>query len=386
MRATLPRRGLFARGIDLSTFASRLTTTGTCGTLRSRTGDVRVGNEPPTWGLHFHEDADTCRMTQLSLATDYLEGRITATGDQRAIVRVRHQLPYGLTLSLCASFLAAFPLSLIARHRRSLIEAHYDRPDEFFLSFLDKRHHLYTQGHFSATSADLESASERKLSRIAREFEKVGAKRILDVGCGWGGVTSYLAQDFDVTALTLGRRSYDYTCARLDAAGLSATVQLCDVLNFRAPSPYDGVVILGVLEHVPNYRRLFAHLATLTHAHSRLYIDCSSSYSRLALNPFIRQRIWPGTHGFVDVPTMLTHAQRHGFTVVELANETGDYADTMAIWADRFVAEQQTILRIVDQADYRAFEMYLFGGEEALRTGLLGAYHCVLDNLGTSGR
>ncbi len=380
MRLTPPPRGLFAKGVDLSTFGSRLIATGTCGTLASTTQEIRIGQQAPSWRLEFGGDAETSRITQLTLATDYLEGRITAIGEQRDIVRVRHVLPYGINLKFGASLAAEFPLSLIAQHRRGLIEAHYDRPDEFFLTFLDHRHQLYSQGHFSdGLSSDLENASERKLEKIASEFRKVGATRILDVGCGWGGVTTFLAREFDVTALTLGRRSYEFTCARLDAAGLSATVELCDVLNFHTQSPFDGVVMLGVLEHNPNYRRLFGHVSRVTHPRSRIYIDCASSYSRFAINPFIRQRIWPGTHGFVDVPSMLAHAQNQGFAVVELTNETKDYAQTMTVWADRFVAQKQTIRRFVQEADYRAFEMYLFGGEEALRNGPLSAHHCVLD-------
>lgn len=378
MRVTSPARGLLAKGVPISTFARRLTATETCGVLRFRDGCIKVGSDTPTWELDFHEGAEIIRMSQFTLANDYLEGRITATGNQRDILPLRHHLPYGLTPKLSASIIAEFPLALIGGHRRRLIEAHYDRPDEFFLSFLDQRHHLYTQGHFESTTDDLESASERKLSRIAQEFRKIGARRILDVGCGWGGVTSYLAQDFEVTALTLGRKSYDFTRTRLQQSGLSAEVYLCDVLNHQALDPYDGVVILGVLEHVPQYRRLFAHLATLTHARSRLYIDCSSAYSRLAMNPFIRQRIWPGTHGFVNLPAMIRHAQRQGFHVSELADETRDYAATMGIWADRFVAQKERILQLVGQPDYRAFEMYLFGGEHSLRMRRLEAYHCIL--------
>lgn len=385
MRVTRPASGLLAKGVPLSTFAQRLTTTDTCGTLKWLHGAEHIGRGAPTWALDFHEGAEIDCMSQLTLANDYLEGRITATGSQRDILPLRHHLPYGLTAGIAARSLAEFPLALVARHRRELIEAHYDRPDDFFLSFLDQRHHLYTQGHFASPSDDLEAASERKLNRIRHEFRKIGAKRILDVGCGWGGVTCFLAHEFDVTALTLGRKSYDFTRDRLERQGLSARVHLCDVLNYRDQEPYDGVVILGVLEHVPQYHRLFAHLAELTHARSRLYIDCSSSYSRLAMNPFIRQRIWPGTHGFVDLPAMLTQARRGGFHVVEVADETSDYAATMGIWADRFAAHQEAIVELVGQADYRAFEMYLFGGEESLLTRRLEAYHCILGRSGERG-
>lgn len=372
-------RGLLTAGIPLPIFGQRLTATNTNGLLRSPGAAIRIGDKDPTWELAFHADAEICRISQLTIANDYLAGKITASGSQRDILQLRHQLPYGITAKVVMSSIAEFPLSLIASHRKSLIEAHYDRPDEFFLKFLDQQHRLYTQGHFGEASIDLEAASESKLRRIKREFESIGAQRILDVGCGWGGVTSFLAPDFDVTALTLGRKSYNYTRTRLAREGRRARVRLCDVLNYRDPGLYDGVVILGVLEHVPQYGRLFSHLSTLTHSGSRVYIDCASSYSRLAMNPFIRRRIWPGTHGFVNLPAMLAQAQRRGFHVVEVVDETDDYAATMGHWADRFVAEQKAIVQMVGQADYRAFEMYLFGGEESLRARRLKAYHCILE-------
>jgi cyclopropane-fatty-acyl-phospholipid synthase len=379
MPATQPPSALFSRGIPVRAFATRLESTPTSGTLSWTGGEIKVGKGAQTWRLEFNRDAEVERMTQLTLANDYLEGRVTASGSQRDILPLRHQLPYGLSTRVVASAFAEYPLAALSRHRRSLIEAHYDRPDAFFLAFLDASFQLYTQGHFDGPlDTDLETASKRKLARITAEFKKQDARRVLDIGCGWGGATAYLAADFEVTALTLGQRSYEFTRSRLDQANINATVHLCDVLRFEDSVPFDGVIILGVLEHLPNYRKLFKHLAKLTHKESRIYIDCSSSYSRLAMSPFIRQKIWPGTHGFVNVPALLKQAGQSGFRLLEAADETGDYAKTMSIWADRFVAHRDVLLDLVGQADYRAFEMYLFGGEQALRAGSLQAYHFIL--------
>jgi cyclopropane-fatty-acyl-phospholipid synthase len=379
VNVTQSMRKAIAPGITLSKFAQRLQCLNTCGVLRTPEAVFPIGQGTPTWELSFSRSAETHSMTQYSIASDYLESRLEASGNQRDILPLRHALPHGLTPKLAVMALTEYPLASISRHRKELIEAHYDRPDEFFLTFLGEEYSLYTQAHFASPGDSLETASERKLVRIADEFAGIHAKRILDVGCGWGGVTRFLAADFDVTALTLGQGSYDYTNSRLREVGLSADVRLCDVVNFRSAKLYDGVVILGVLEHIPRYGQLFSRLADLTRAGAKIYIDCASSYSRLAINPFMRQKVWPGTHAFVNLPAMIRQAQRAGFHVVELVDETSSYASTMGVWAERFAASKKRIVELVGEGDYRAFEMYLFGGEESLLTRRLEAYHCVLE-------
>ena len=151
-----------------------------------------------------------------------------------------------------------------------------------------------------------------------------------------------------------------------------------DFLEYKPAQPYDAIVIYGVIEHIPNYRRFCERAWDCLRPGGPLYMDASAVKEKYSISPFTQTYIWQAAHSFMALPDIIQEFLHHGFEIHDVTRETRDYELTMRGWAERFDAARDKIVAKWGEQTYRAFRVYLWGGCHAFHTDVLQAYHIVV--------
>ncbi|MFL6235567.1 MAG: class I SAM-dependent methyltransferase [Thermoanaerobaculia bacterium] len=340
---------------------------------------IRCGDGPPRFRVIVRSDrALRGAYDELALGGAYVEGEIDLEGDIWSVFEVRRRLQDRARIHQLLGFLVNLFLTAPARINRRAIDFHYTLGDDFYHSFTDTRYHFYSHGLFRSADETLEEASEHKLETIFAALRLQPGMRLLDIGGGWGGVTRYCgARGVHVTSLTLAQDSYNYIRNILDTTGYPGEVRRQDFLQHRPEKPYDAIVILGVIEHIPTYRRFCELVWEDLVPGGRIYMDASASHQKYEVGTFTRKYIWQGSHSFMCLQDIVQEFLYHGFEVEEVKRDTWDYELTMRHWAERFDAARDFIVKGWGEKVYRAFRLYLWGGSHALHVDTMQSYHLV---------
>ena len=136
---------------------------------------------------------------------------------------------------------------------RLAVTYHYDVPNDFYKLWLDRRV-VYSCAYFTAPDKNLDAAQENKLDYICRKLRLRFGERLLDIGCGWGGLVIHAVQHYDVEAvgITLSQQQADWANERIHQAGLAGRcrVEVQDYRQIDEPEGYDKLVSVGMFEHV----------------------------------------------------------------------------------------------------------------------------------------
>jgi cyclopropane-fatty-acyl-phospholipid synthase len=204
-------------------------------------------------------------------------------------------------------------------------------------------------------------------------------QRLLEIGCGWGGVAEYAARHFDahVTGVTLSTEQLGYAQERLRAHGLAqrADLRLQDYRDLN-DGPYDAIASIEMFEAVGReyWPGFFDQLRTLLKPGGRACLqtitirdDLFERYTRST--DFIQQYIFPG--GLLPSPQAFREqAERAGLRIVNELRFGADYAETLRRWRLRFLAEDAAVRRLrFDGRFMRIWEFYLAYCEAAFATG-----------------
>jgi cyclopropane-fatty-acyl-phospholipid synthase len=316
-------------------------------------------------------------LDELAFGRAYVEGDLDIEGDLWSLFLLRDRLGERLRLLPGLRLLAGLFLAAPTWMNRRAIARHYNLGDDFYHSFIDRDWHFYSHGLFRSADETLEQSSLHKLEAIEAALELRPGMRLLDIGGGWGGVTRYCApRGVHVTSLTLAEDSYRYISALL-AGGLAGEVRLEDFLRHRPERPYDAVVICGVIEHIPNYRRFCARLWECLAPGGRVYLDASAVHEKYEMSAFSRRYIWPGAHSCLCLQDIVGELLWHGFALESVVCDSRDYELTIRHWAERLDAAHDRIAGRWGEPLYRAFRLYLWGGCHAFHVDRLQAYHLV---------
>jgi cyclopropane-fatty-acyl-phospholipid synthase len=366
---------------NLATFVRQvLEATGAACEVRLPSGEtLQFGQTAPRFQITIHNDkALRYGLDELALSRSFVEGDIDLDGDMIELLDLRAKLLQGKSLLMRLQFLHQIFLRAPSRVNREAIAFHYNRGDDFYLKFIDNRYRFYSHGLFQSPSDTLEDSSEHKLETMYHALDLKPGMRLLDIGGGWGGTVEYCGQrGIHVTSLTIAKDSFDYINRLIARRNLPCEVIEQDFLTFVPQEPYDAIVIYGVIEHIPNYRKFCHNAWTCLRPGGPLYMDASAAKEKYSISPFTEQYIWSGAHSFMYLPDILQEFINHGFHVEEVVNETRDYELTMRHWAERFDAVRERIVSKWGEQTYRAFRLYLWGGCHAFHSDQLQAYHIV---------
>lgn len=257
----------------------------------------------------------------------------------------------------------------IARARANVAH-HYDLSRALYERFLD-RDLQYSCGYFERPDMPLEAAQEAKKRLIARKLLMRDGQRVLDVGCGWGGLALSLAQaaKVEVLGITLSREQLEHARARAAAAGLGDRVRF-ELSDYReVEGTFDRIVSVGMFEHVgePHYDEYFAAIrARLSPDGVALVHSIGRSDGPGATNPWIRKYVFPGGYSPALSET-IPAIERSGLWLTDLEIWRMHYAETLRHWRARFAAKRAEIAALYDERFCRMWEFYLAGSECAFR-------------------
>ncbi len=257
----------------------------------------------------------------------------------------------------------------ISRARRNVAH-HYDLSDQLYDLFLD-RDRQYSCAYFLSPDDDIDTAQLNKRQHIAAKLLLRPGMKVLDIGCGWGGLALYLASEcgVDVTGLTLSTEQLKVAQRRAAAAGLSDRVHF-HLRDYREETAqYDRIVSVGMFEHVGvnQYPTFFAKVNALLKPDGvALLHSIGRSDGPGATNPWIRKYIFPGGYSpaLSEVVPVAEHT-RLWITDIEILRL--HYAETLKAWRRRFVQQRERVLQLYDERFYRMWEAYLAGSEITFR-------------------
>ena len=154
-------------------------------------------------------------------------------------------------------------------------EQHYEVPAEFFRLVLG-RHLKYSCSYFGPGVSDLDQAEEKMLALTCDRAELADGQQVLELGCGWGSLTLWMARRFPdsrITAVSNSASQREYILAQARAAGLSnVNVITADANEFEAEGRFDRVVSVEMFEHMRNYQALLAKIAGWLNPGGKLFV------------------------------------------------------------------------------------------------------------------
>jgi cyclopropane-fatty-acyl-phospholipid synthase len=255
------------------------------------------------------------------------------------------------------------------RSRRNVAH-HYDLDARLYSLFLDADRQ-YSCGYFETPDLSLDDAQLAKKRHLAAKLMPKPNQRVLDIGCGWGGLALYLAEfcRTQVTGITLSEEQWQAASQRAVEKNLAGTVDF-RMQDYRdVQEQYDRIISVGMFEHVgvgfyDTYFRKCAEL--LSNDGVMMLHSIGRSEGPNVTNPWIAKYIFPG--GYIPaLSEVLPSIERAGLLVTDIEILRLHYAETLKNWRARFMAHREEAERIYDRRFVRMWEFYLAASEMAFR-------------------
>jgi len=267
---------------------------------------------------------------------------------------------------------------------RQAVRYHYDLPAEFYALWLDQRM-VYSCAYFTAQEQDLNTAQVSKLDYICRKLRLRPGERLLDIGCGWGGLIMHAAAHYGVEAvgITLSVSQAELARKRLHESELNnrCRVEVSDYRDIEHDQQYDKIVSVGMFEHVgeallPEYFRRAWELLRPGGVFLNHGIAYSTTYRRQGPS-FTDRYVFPEGE-LVPISTSLRAAELSGFEVRDVESLREHYALTLHHWVRRLEAHAEEARRITNDSTYRTWRLYMAGAAHGFRSGRLNLYQTLL--------
>jgi len=332
---------------------------------------IRLHNQGPHLGLAINP--------YLKLGEAYMDGDLTIDPPHTVYDLL------ALILSNLGTNYASRPMQLYAAIRRwkrridqhnpigkaqANVAHHYDLDGGIYDLFLDIDKQ-YSCAYYAHDDMSLEEAQRAKKKHIIAKLGIEPDMRVLDIGCGWGGMALTIAEltGARVVGVTLSKEQHKVASERAAAHGLADRVDF-RLQDYRLLEPeFDRIVSVGMFEHVGigHYAEYFDHVQRLLNPDGVALIH---TIGRLdppaATNPWIAKYIFPG--GYIpSLSEMSASVERSGLFMTDLEILRLHYAKTLREWRRRFMARREEALKIYDERFCRMWEFYLAGSETSFR-------------------
>jgi cyclopropane-fatty-acyl-phospholipid synthase len=285
-----------------------------------------------------------------------------------------------------------FGMGQHSRQRDAIaVRHHYDVGNDFYALWLDRRM-IYSCAYFPTGAENLDAAQEAKLEHICRKLRLQPGERMLDVGCGWGGLLDYAATRFGVSGvgITLSEPQAEKARARLAASGVGdrVRIELRDYRDLPADwgGQFDKVVSVGMREHV-GAARLPDYFAAVHRAlrPGGLFLDHGLMRGGAEHRPGVAQRIarrvWK-RDAFIEryvfpdgelVPlgALIGMAEPTGLEARDVENLREHYILTLRHWVERLGRAHEAAVALVGEQTYRVWKLYMAATTLGFQSGRL---------------
>ncbi len=268
---------------------------------------------------------------------------------------------------------------------RQAVTYHYDTSNEFFALWLD-RQMVYSCAYFKTAEDSIDTAQEQKLEYICRKLRLRKGERLLDIGCGWGGLVMHAARTYRVHVLgiTLSSRQAEFAMAQIRSAGLTdlCKVEVRDYREIDQPAGFDKLVSIGMFEHVGEERlpRYFDQAWQLLRPGG---VFLNHGIARNPLEVWSREPSFTDRYVFPDgdpvpIETTLRAAGKSGFEVRDVESLREHYALTLRQWVSRLEAHHAQAAMATNETTYRIWRLFMAGSAYGFTKGKLNLYQTLL--------
>ncbi|HEU4762096.1 MAG TPA: class I SAM-dependent methyltransferase [Gemmatimonadales bacterium] len=397
--------------VETRTFAVRFWDSGVSDTPARR---------PPAFTLVLSRPSSLRAMlvppSQLRLGEAYVRGEFEVEGNLEAATRLGEQMRDRFAsvrfashaLRLLLRLPGPGPRSRLGRRgngrsgqRHSLardahaIRSHYDVGNEFYALWLDPAM-VYSCAYFRTGTESLAEAQRAKLDHICRKLRLQRGDRLLDIGCGWGGLIMHAAREYGVRAfgITLSPSQAAWAGDHIRAASLQdrCAVEVRDYRALNGLEPFDKVVSVGMCEHV-GHAQLPGYFEAAWKAlrPGGLFLNhCIVSGQdplggrQRSLRKFLwREGRFTDRHVFPDgqlpvLGPMLEVAEAQGFETRDVESLREHYATTLRQWVERLEAARKEAIELTSPETYRTWRIYMANSARQFTAGRLGLAQALL--------
>jgi cyclopropane-fatty-acyl-phospholipid synthase len=241
------------------------------------------------------------------------------------------------------------------------IAKHYDSNNVQLLA-VDQDYFAYTPGIYESDEDTLEESSRRKYDLAWDSLRLKAGDELLEIGCGWGGMTRYCARrGVRVTAITLSKDQKAFTESLVAQENLDATILYQDFFTFQPGRTFDAISCMGVIEDLSDYPRVMARYAELLKPGARAYLDFAAGKEPFGTSSFVTKYVWPGTFRMVYMPHLMEAIDQSEMQLAAVWNDRRNYY----LWARngqrRWVENREKVIAQAGEELYRLFNLLFIG-------------------------
>ena len=366
----------------LDAFINRVGGVATPFTIEMPDGAKRsVGQGEPVFSVALHNDHAVKAVRTLDeadIAEAYLQGDMDLDGDMLKPFTLRSELDDSHPLVAAWRFVQPLMFGQVYTNKQA-IASHYHLDPDLFLSFLDPVFPAYSQGIYESDDEPLAKALERKFDWAIEKCELGNGKRALEIGPGWGAFASHvLKSGIQYTGITNSEVSQSFLREKLADFGDQFEILLTDFYDYEPDELFDAIVIMGVIEHLPNYEKVLSKFFRLLKPGGLVFLDGSAARKKYELSTFMVRYIYPGNHSFLVLDDFLNKLNKTEFECEEVHSDRWSYYLTFKQWAKNLEANKDATIKRFGDFEYRRFRLYLWGATYEFLSRNLDCYRLIL--------
>jgi len=320
------------------------------------------------------------RARSVGFGECYSQGSIEIHGDllafanevTAAITRKQAGRYYGPKIG---SLLHAMRYNTLTRSRNN-VHHHYDLGNEFYKLWLDERMQ-YTCAYFASPAATLAEAQLAKLDHVCRKLRLQPGQKVIEAGCGWGGLALHMAEHYGVEVIAYNNSHEQVAFARQRAAemGLENRVTFVEDDYRKIADRCDVFVSVGMLEHVGlgNFRTLGEIISRCLRQDGIGLVHSIGRSHPQKPDAWIVKHIFPGGH-MPSLSEMTRVFEPHKLSIIDVENLRLHYARTCALWLQNFLSAADQVTAMYDEKFVRMWQLYLAGASAGFQSGTLQLY------------
>ena len=262
------------------------------------------------------------------------------------------------------------------------VKYHYDIGEELYDLFLDKKHRQYSCAYFKKKNESLENAQQNKIDHIIRKLNLKPGHKVLDIGCGWGGMVFEIARQSqcEVTGISLSENQINYCKKKAKDLNMDNQVhfELCDYR--KVDKKFEKIVSVGAFEHFGKkfYKTFFKKIENIMTDDGICLLHTIGSVDKPGpAQSWIQKRIFPG--GIIpSLSEMVGPIEKTGLIVSDCETLIHHYDKTLKTWLDRFLENRRRAKDLYDEQFVRMWEFYLASTSNAFKFRDLVVYQLQL--------
>ena len=329
------------------------------------TADIKINNEKFYFNIIV---GGSSALGEAHMSKDFYSTNLTNLIELTARnIRLVHSFSGSLRIQKIKNFIKNIFASNTKSKSLKYISKHYDLGNSFFSKWLDKSL-TYSSAVYEKPNDNLEKAQKNKYQKLIDLLEVKDGNKVLEIGCGWGGFSEYLAKNYNVTidCITISKKQFEFTKNRINDSGLNNKVNVI-FLDYRdLNEKYDRIASIEMIEAVGEkyLDKYFETIKRSLNANGAAAIQGITIRDDLferyrSSEDFIQKYIFPG--GFLpSLGFMKSLIKKNNLNLLKINSYPDDYAKTLATWRENFLKVWNNIAPLgFDETFKRMWEFYL---------------------------